>query len=83
MEMLQHRAYARAGLIGNPSDGYGGKTIAFTIPSLYADVVLYEWEELEVIPSQEDRGRFGSSTRRRLRVRSYRRAGRSTVDRPA
>ena len=24
-------AYARVGLLGNPSDGFGGKTLAFTV----------------------------------------------------
>ena len=60
MEVIKRRAYARAGLMGNPSDGYGGRTISFTIPDFYAEVVLYEWEDLEVIPSQQDHGRFKS-----------------------
>ena len=60
MEVFRRRAYARAGLMGNPSDGYGGKTISFTIPDFCAEVVLYEWEDLEVIPSQQDHGRFAS-----------------------
>tara|TARA_B100000809_G_scaffold263921_2_gene318375 strand:+ start:2835 stop:3797 length:963 start_codon:yes stop_codon:yes gene_type:complete len=46
--------------MGNPSDGYGGRTISFTIPDFFAEVVLYEWEDLEVIPSQQDHGRFKS-----------------------
>ena len=29
--IIQTRAYARAGLIGNPSDGYFGKTISFIL----------------------------------------------------
>jgi len=60
VEVIKRRAYARAGLMGNPSDGYGGRTISFTIPNFFAEVVLYEWEDLEVIPSQQDHGRFGS-----------------------
>jgi len=60
VEVIKRRAYARAGLMGNPSDGYGGRTISFTIPDFYAEVVLYEWEDLEVIPSQQDHGRFKS-----------------------
>ena len=60
MEVFKRRAYARAGLMGNPSDGYGGRTISFTIPDFFAEVVLYEWEDLEVIPSQQDHGRFKS-----------------------
>ena len=28
MLLIRKRAYARAGLVGNPSDGYHGKTIS-------------------------------------------------------
>ena len=34
------RVYARAALVGNPSDGYGGRTIAFTFRELFADVTV-------------------------------------------
>ena len=60
MELLRKRAYARAGLIGNPSDGYHGKTISVIVRNYYAEVVLYAWEDMELIPSQEDNSRFGS-----------------------
>ena len=60
MEMIRRRAFARAGLIGNPSDGYHGRTLSVTVPHFFAEVVLYEWEELEIILSQDDRSRFGS-----------------------
>src|SRR5262249_40568201 len=35
-------AYARAGLVGNPSGGYFGKTIAFTIRNFAAVVAISE-----------------------------------------
>ncbi len=60
MQIVRHRGYARAGLIGNPSDGYHGKTISVLLRNYYAEVILYEWEDLELILSQEDRSRFGS-----------------------
>lgn len=60
METIRKRGYARAGLIGNPSDGYHGKTISLIVREFQADVILYEWEELELILSQEDHTRFGS-----------------------
>lgn len=60
MELLRRRAYARAGLVGNPSDGYFGKTISFTLKNFWAEVVLYEWEDVEIVLSQEDRSRFRS-----------------------
>ena len=60
MDLLKHRAYARAGLVGNPSDGYFGKTISFSLKNFWAEVVLYEWEDIEIVLSQEDRSRFRS-----------------------
>jgi glucuronokinase len=60
MQIVRHRGYARAGLIGNPSDGYHGKTISVLLKNYYAEVILYEWEDLELILSQEDRSRFAS-----------------------
>ena len=60
MELLRKKAYARAGLIGNPSDGYHGKTISIIVRNFFAEVVLYAWEDMELIPSQEDKSRFGS-----------------------
>lgn len=60
MLILRKRAYARAGLVGNPSDGYQGKTISLIVRNFHAEVVLYEWEDLEIIPTAEDRTRFRS-----------------------
>lgn len=61
MQIIRQHAYARAGLIGNPSDGYFGKTISLALPNFQAQVVLYEWEDLELIPSPDDQSRFGST----------------------
>jgi glucuronokinase len=60
MQIIRQQGFARAGLVGNPSDGYRGKTISFLVKDFHADVILYEWEDLELILSQEDRSRFGS-----------------------
>jgi glucuronokinase len=60
MEIIRTRGYARAGLIGNPSDGYHGKTISIIVRDYYAEVILYEWERLELVLSQEDQSRFDS-----------------------
>ncbi len=60
MQIIRQQGFARAGLIGNPSDGYHGKTISLLVKDFRADVILYEWEDLELILSQEDRSRFGS-----------------------
>ncbi len=57
--IIHTQAYPRAGLIGNPSDGYFGKTIAFTFTNFAAEVTLYETPELELIPNPSDHARFG------------------------
>ena len=45
---IETRAYARAGLLGNPSDGYFGKIIAITVKNFFASVSLQESEELRI-----------------------------------
>ena len=39
---------ARAGLLGNPSDGFGGKTLSFVINNFYAEVTIVANSTLEV-----------------------------------
>ncbi len=58
MKIHKTRAYARAGLLGNPSDGYHGKTISFIVRNFAAEAVIYEWPELEIIPTRQDQCRF-------------------------
>lgn len=58
--IIHKKAYPRAGLIGNPSDGYFGKTISFTFADFSADVMLYQTPELEILPSGRDHSRFES-----------------------
>lgn len=53
-------AYPRAGLIGNPSDGYFGKTIAFAFRNFTAHIELWESPELELLPSRRDHSVFKS-----------------------
>jgi galactokinase/mevalonate kinase-like predicted kinase len=60
MLLIRKRAFARAGLVGNPSDGYHGKTISLVVRNHWAEATLYEWDEVELIPSQEDHSRFRS-----------------------
>src|SRR5688500_6913840 len=60
MLIIRQRPCARAGLIGNPSDGYFGKTMPVLVPKFRAEVVLYEWPQLESVLSQEDHSSFQS-----------------------
>jgi len=52
--MIETHAYARAGFLGNPSDGYYGKTISFLIRNFRARVLLYPSARLEIKPSKAD-----------------------------
>lgn len=58
--IITTHAYARAGLIGNPSDGYYGKTISFVIRNFRARVQLWESPHFEIIPGSGDLARFSS-----------------------
>jgi glucuronokinase len=58
--LIKTHSYARAGLLGNPSDGYFGKTIAFTFSEFAAQVTMYETPELGFIPGDVDDAVFGS-----------------------
>jgi glucuronokinase len=51
---IQKKAYARAGILGNPSDGYFGKIIAITIKDFEAKVFLDESHELMIQSHKDD-----------------------------
>jgi glucuronokinase len=53
-------ACARAGLVGNPSDGYFGKTIAFILRNFNATVKLWESPHFEILPTHGDLASFDS-----------------------
>lgn len=55
---IRCRAYARAGLIGNPSDGYNGKTIAFTVKDFRAEVTLSESDQIDFVAGPSDLNRY-------------------------
>jgi len=60
MFLTRKRAFARAALLGNPSDGYGGKTISISVRNYWAEVVLYEWDSVEIVLADDDRAKFDS-----------------------
>ncbi|XP_077064668.1 glucuronokinase with putative uridyl pyrophosphorylase [Siphateles boraxobius] len=58
---ITSRSYARVGLMGNPSDGFNGKTIAMTIANFWAEVTLMESQTLAILPHPlNDPTEFGS-----------------------
>ena len=73
MFLTRKRAYARAGLLGNPSDGYNGKTISISVRNFWAEVVLYEWDTVEIVLADDDRAKFASVTElaRDVRLHGY------------
>ena len=58
--MIETYAYARAGLLGNPSDGYFGRTIAMSARNFRARVLLAPSARLEIRPSKADMPVFES-----------------------
>ncbi len=58
--MIETYAYARAGLLGNPSDGYYGKTIALIARNFRARVLVYPSARLEIKLSKADMPVFES-----------------------
>src|SRR3954447_17603944 len=71
--IITAHAHARAGLVGNPSDGYFGKTISFTIRNFRATVTLWESPHFEIVPSHGDLVRFDTVSEylRDLRLHGY------------
>ncbi len=51
---IQTKAYARAGILGNPSDGYFGKIIAVTVKDFEAKVFCDESHELMIQSHKDD-----------------------------
>ena len=60
MRAAEATAPARVALAGNPSDGYGGRTISLAIVNYTARVTVAEAAELEIVPAPQDEVRFAS-----------------------
>lgn len=58
--IFEERAYARAGLLGNPSDGYFGKTISVIVRNFGAHVMLWESPELRIESHDNDLNEYKS-----------------------
>lgn len=53
--MIVGSAPARVGLLGNPSDGYGGRTLGLAVPAFEAIVEVEPSDRLEIVESDDDR----------------------------
>lgn len=51
---LTASAPARVGILGNPSDGYGGRTLSLAVSSYIATVELTAADELEIVANEAD-----------------------------
>ncbi len=58
--IIETHSYPRAAVIGNPSDGYFGKTIAFLFSNFRATIQLYHSPELKIYPQALDITSFNS-----------------------
>lgn len=49
---VTQRCHARVGLMGNPSDGFFGKTISFSLPNFFAHVVITSHQDntVDIVP---------------------------------
>ena len=58
--IIKATSYGRAGLLGNPSDGYYGKTIALALQDFPAQVTIYESPEIRIEHNREDESEFAN-----------------------
>ena len=71
--VVKARSFARAGFLGNPSDGYFGKTISFSFTEFRVDLRLTESARLRFVPGEVDDATFDSPEQlvRDLRLYGY------------
>ena len=73
MKNVVAHSFARAGLLGNPSDGYYGKTVSFTFRNYLVELSLNESARLRFVPGEVDDSTFSSPAEmvRNLRLYGY------------
>ena len=73
MQVIHSRSFARAGFLGNPSDGYFGKTISFTFTAFCVELRLTESSRMRFTPGEVDDATFESPRQlvRDLRLYGY------------
>ena len=73
MTTIKTRSFARAGFLGNPSDGYFGKTISFAFLNFGVELTLTESARLRFVPGEVDDATFESPEQlvRDLRLYGY------------
>ena len=73
METIKTYSFPRAGLLGNPSDGYFGKTMSFAFSDFGVELTLSESARLRFVPGEVDDATFSSPDEmiRDLRLYGY------------
>jgi glucuronokinase len=73
MKTIKTRSFARAGFLGNPSDGYFGKTVSFAFSNFGVELTLTESSRLRFVPGEVDDATFESPEQlvRDLRLYGY------------
>lgn len=69
--LLTSESHARAGFLGNPSDGYYGKTLSFTFHNFSARITLYESPEISLHPGHVDDHTFRGLAHMVEDIRAY------------
>jgi len=60
MDAVKAYSFPRAGFLGNPSDGYFGKTISFAFSDFGVEMTLTESERMKFVPGVVDDATFAS-----------------------
>ena len=71
MEKITSCSFPRAGFLGNPSDGYYGKTISFAFSDFGVELTLVESRRMKFVPGVVDDATFASPEELVRDVRLY------------
>ena len=71
METVRTRSFARAGLLGNPSDGYFGKTLSFTFAQFGVELAMTESSRIRFQQGEVDDATFASMDEMSRNLRLY------------
>ena len=71
METIRTRSFARAGLLGNPSDGYFGKTVSFAFTQFGVELVMAESSRIRFQQGEVDDATFASMDEMSRNLRLY------------
>ena len=71
MKTVNTRSFPRAGFLGNPSDGYFGKTLSFAFANFGVDLSLTESSRMRFVPGEVDDATFDSPEKLVRDIRLY------------